>query len=127
MISQLLKRLFGLQQLDEIYALPARSHDAGSIFQATSKALKIRVAARSEQLDNIPTSGPVVVVANHPTGILEGLALKVMLDRIRKDSRTLSHSWFSRYPTVAQSTTANYPGATGCIPSWRSCAPQPKL
>lgn len=45
-------------------------------------------------IDNIPRHGPVVVVANHPYGILDGLMLGHILSRTRGDFRILAHEVF---------------------------------
>jgi putative hemolysin len=47
-------------------------------------------------LANIPTSGPLVLIANHPYGILDGLMMGQLLDAIRGDFRILANSVFRR-------------------------------
>ncbi|MEM1342299.1 MAG: lysophospholipid acyltransferase family protein [Pseudomonadota bacterium] len=47
-------------------------------------------------LDNIPRHGPVVVVANHPYGILDGLILGYVMSRARGDFRILANRVFRR-------------------------------
>jgi len=47
-------------------------------------------------LDDIPPTGPLVVVANHPYGILDGLALGHILSGVRGDFRLLAHQVFQR-------------------------------
>ncbi len=47
-------------------------------------------------LDDIPRTGPLVVIANHPFGILDGLALGHILSRARGDFRILAHRVFRR-------------------------------
>jgi len=47
-------------------------------------------------LDNIPKDGPVVVVANHPYGILDGLMLGYVLSTTRTDFRILAHRVFKK-------------------------------
>lgn len=48
------------------------------------------------RLDNIPSEGPLVLIANHPYGILDGLMMGHILDRVRGDFRILANSVFRR-------------------------------
>ncbi len=45
-----------------------------------------------EQLDRIPKDGPVVVVANHPHGMVDGMILAELIGRTRMDYRILTRS-----------------------------------
>lgn len=45
-------------------------------------------------LGNIPQTGPLIVIANHPYGILDGLILGHILSVTRRDFRILAHSVF---------------------------------
>ena len=47
-------------------------------------------------LDDIPREGPLVVIANHPYGILDGLMMGHILARTRGDFRILANSVFRR-------------------------------
>jgi putative hemolysin len=47
-------------------------------------------------LSNIPANGPLVLIANHPYGILDGLMMGHLLDRVRGDFRILANSVFRR-------------------------------
>lgn len=47
-------------------------------------------------LDNIPARGPVIVIANHPYGILDGLVLGHILALARDDFRILANSVFQK-------------------------------
>ncbi|XDA99512.1 lysophospholipid acyltransferase family protein [Sulfitobacter sp. LCG007] len=47
-------------------------------------------------LEDIPRSGPLVVIANHPYGILDGLMLGYILGRARGDFRILAHNVFRK-------------------------------
>lgn len=47
-------------------------------------------------LSNIPKTGPLVLIANHPYGILDGLMMGHLLDAVRGDFRILANSVFRR-------------------------------
>ena len=56
----------------------------------------------SGALDNIPRSGPLVVIANHPYGILDGLVLGHLLSATRGDFRILAHQVFRKSDDLAR-------------------------
>ncbi|SIO09016.1 Putative hemolysin [Rhodovulum sp. ES.010] len=47
-------------------------------------------------IGNIPASGPLILIANHPYGILDGLVMGHILSRVRGDFRILANSVFRK-------------------------------
>ena len=47
-------------------------------------------------LDSIPRTGPLVVISNHPYGILDGLIMGHILSRTRGDFRIMAHHVFRK-------------------------------
>jgi putative hemolysin len=47
-------------------------------------------------LAHVPANGPLILIANHPYGILDGLMMGHILDAIRGDFRILANSVFRR-------------------------------
>ncbi|MBO9472358.1 lysophospholipid acyltransferase family protein [Shimia sp. R10_1] len=47
-------------------------------------------------LDNIPKTGPLIMIANHPYGILDGLMMGNILSQTRGDFRILAHQVFRK-------------------------------
>ncbi|MGH1354195.1 MAG: lysophospholipid acyltransferase family protein [Thalassovita sp.] len=56
--------------------------------------LSLDVTAGS--LSNVPKDGPVIVIANHPFGILDGLIMGHLLSHTRGDFRILAHRVFRK-------------------------------
>jgi putative hemolysin len=51
-------------------------------------------------LSQVPKTGPVVFVANHPYGILDGLVMGHMLSQFRGDFRILANAVFGKAPDI---------------------------
>lgn len=47
-------------------------------------------------LSNIPANGPLILIANHPYGILDGLMMGYILSKVRGDFRILANSVFRK-------------------------------
>jgi len=52
-------------------------------------------------LDHIPTDGPLIVVSNHPYGVLDGLMMgRILSERRGEEFRILAHSIFRKSPDL---------------------------
>ncbi|MBT8409410.1 MAG: lysophospholipid acyltransferase family protein [Alphaproteobacteria bacterium] len=65
-------------------------------WQVMAERYGLSLDMRGGDLANIPGSGPLVVVANHPYGILDGLMMGHILSRVRGDFRILAHRVFRK-------------------------------
>lgn len=73
----------------------------GSFFGAGLEILDVRYRVSESDLARIPKTGPVVVVANHPFGALDGVVLGDFLQRVRSDSKLLGNYLLSRIEGIA--------------------------
>jgi putative hemolysin len=65
---------------------------------------EMRIALRVDSADmaRVSAAGPVVVVANHPFGMLDGAALAVLLRRVRPDVRVMTNFLLGDVPELAR-------------------------
>ncbi len=56
------------------------------------QTMGIDLTTPAEQFARIPKEGPVVVVANHPHGMVDGMILAELIGRVRNDYRILTRS-----------------------------------
>jgi putative hemolysin len=62
----------------------------------------IRCETDMSELENIPAQGPVVLVANHPIGSLDGLALLKTIAAVRPDVRIVANQILSHLEPLAE-------------------------
>lgn len=78
----------------------ARRHTGAEFCKSLLDGLKVRCDVSKEDLARIPSKGPVVIVANHPTGLLDGIALGGTLPLTRGDFRFLANAVLESFPEL---------------------------
>ncbi len=62
----------------------------------------IRIDTPDSEIALIPKTGPLVVVANHPHGLVDGMVMAEMVSRVRPDFKILTRSLLSGIPEIAE-------------------------
>ncbi|RUO79734.1 GNAT family N-acetyltransferase [Idiomarina tyrosinivorans] len=57
-------------------------------------------SVRDSELERIPSHGRTVIIANHPIGSLDGLALLKLISDIRSDVKILANDWLMQLPPL---------------------------
>ncbi|MEL4868263.1 lysophospholipid acyltransferase family protein [Pantoea agglomerans] len=88
--KSLLKRLFYEDEFQQFAA--AHRHLKGlDMVEQVLEHLDILCAVSARDLEQIPEHGPLVIIANHPTGTLDGLALMYAVSRVRRDVKVVTN------------------------------------
>ncbi|QOG12400.1 lysophospholipid acyltransferase family protein [Arcobacter sp. FWKO B] len=84
---------------DKINAfLEENSHLMGFEFvEAILDYFNFDIILSQNQIQNIPTSGSVVIIANHPLGALDGLLLLKIIGSIRKDVKIVANDFLTQF------------------------------
>ena len=69
-----------------------------SFWDGCVNLLNLSIDISEDRLENIPKTGPTIVVANHPFGVLDGLVLSWLVSKRRDDFKLLVHSLLLRAP-----------------------------
>jgi putative hemolysin len=89
----------GQPRLERLYRTWARHKWAGeNIFAAAMRLLEIEIDTDEAAWSRVPARGPLLILANHPFGVLDGLALGHLATRVRPDTRIMTHSLLCQPP-----------------------------
>ena len=71
-----------------------------NFWQAASKSLRLEVNLNETELHRLPAKGPVLIMANHPFGGVEAIALAQKLSEVRKDFMFIANNALVIIPEV---------------------------
>ena len=91
----------GLAALNEALRPIPLDLDAHTFARCTLDCFGVEVRVDDRSMDNIPATGPCIVVANHPHGGLDGLAMVEILMRKRPDLRMMANYLLRNFSELA--------------------------
>ncbi|HEY3778629.1 MAG TPA: lysophospholipid acyltransferase family protein [Rhizomicrobium sp.] len=98
---RLIERMSGQPYLNWLYEDHLANPKPGeSFWDAAVRRLELRIVCNEEALAHWPRSGPLIVVSNHPFGVLDGVVICQLVSRVREDFRVLTNSVLIRAEQV---------------------------
>jgi putative hemolysin len=76
--------------------------DGDNFWRVIARRFGLSLDIAGGSLDDLPRTGPLVVVANHPYGILDGLMMGHILHAARGDFRIMAHRVFARAEAMSR-------------------------
>jgi putative hemolysin len=100
LVEQPVERVLSVSRINRLYAESRGRYDQVNYFPTVLSVLDIEYELSDEDRQKIPTEGPVVIVANHPFGAIEGVILGDLLTRRRNDVRLMGNHLLARVPEL---------------------------
>jgi putative hemolysin len=98
-VIRAIERIGGQRQLKRLYDEHQNNPRYGeSFFDAAIRLLKLDVQYDTRALAECPREGPVVFIANHPYGVLDGITLTWLAIKVRPDIKVLANSVLCQAP-----------------------------
>lgn len=91
----------GQPKLKRLYAQYQRERQPEDNFwEKAVERLRLTIRYNFDALETVPREGPVVIVANHPYGVLDGIVVGYLAGQIRSNFKILTNSLLYRAPEL---------------------------
>ena len=96
-----IERLTGRRRLERIYDTVLETEPDQQLWQAVLHHLCVQVDYDANQLAKVPKTGPLILMANHPYGVLDGLIICHFATLLRSNFQILINKALCHEPRVA--------------------------
>jgi putative hemolysin len=92
-VIRIIERLSGQPYLKSLYEDFRNNPVPGeSFWESAVRRLELKLVLDEDKLSQWPKTGPLVVVSNHPFGVLDGVVIAQLVSRVRQDFLVLTNS-----------------------------------
>lgn len=100
-LVRLVEATTGQRQLKSIYFKQRRDRLPGETFlDGAVRHLALDIRFDADALAAVPRKGPLVVVANHPYGVLDGIVIAWLVEKVRRDFLVLTNAVLLQAPEL---------------------------
>ncbi|HHE05924.1 MAG TPA: lysophospholipid acyltransferase family protein [Epsilonproteobacteria bacterium] len=101
LIFTTVKKMFHENQINTFLAQNANK-DTFSFVESVVEYFDVGITLNKKQMDHIPAYGRVVIIANHPLGALDAMALIHLLKDVRKDIKIVANAFLGQFENLQE-------------------------
>ena len=98
---RLVQKLLPMNRIRDLYQR-AQQPVNRSLLDNVLTEMRVEYKIADTDLARIPATGPVIVTANHPFGILDGVVVGALLSRVREDVKILTNFLLAGIPELRE-------------------------
>ncbi len=103
LIIKTIEKLSGKKKLENLYKnYSINSNDPVNFWTDILKEMRITISNKSQNKLIIPNEGSLLVIANHPFGIIDGLILCSLVSNVRNDFKIMTHETLQFLPQLSK-------------------------
>lgn len=96
-VIRLIERMSGQPYLKWLYEDHRANPVPGeSFWDSAVRRLELKIVCNEPQLAGWPKMGPLIVVSNHPFGVLDGIVISHLVSKVRQEFRVLTNALLYR-------------------------------
>ena len=107
MVEYLSGKIIALHLIREFQRRPPTQ--VSDFWATVLDVMGIEIGTPASQISQIPKDGPAIVVANHPTGPLDGIILAAIVGMVRRDFKILTRDLMTEFQTQIQDHLISVP------------------
>ncbi len=101
LIIKTIEKLTGKKKLESLYKnYSLNSHNPKTFWSDILNEMKIKIVNKSYNKVAIPRIGSLLIIANHPFGIIDGLILCSLVSKVRDDFKIMTHETLQFLPQL---------------------------
>jgi putative hemolysin len=102
-VIRIIERLSGQPYLKWLYEDHVNNPVPGESFWASAvRRLELKLVYNEQTLNAWPKTGPLIVVSNHPFGVLDGVIISHLVSKVRQDFRVLTNAVLYRAEEIRE-------------------------
>ena len=102
-VIRIIERLSGQPYLKWLYNEHVNNPVPGeSFWDSAVRRLELKILYNHDQLAAWPKTGPLIVVSNHPFGVLDGVVISQLVSKVRQDFRVLTNAVLYRAEEIRE-------------------------